>query len=90
MYRKILVALENSRADASLLPHVTELDLAGLLNAADRCKALDGGLLQMARQVQLVGNRVLHRMACTDDDALESIVNVRAVVEKLYGPAPDE
>jgi nucleotide-binding universal stress UspA family protein len=25
MYRKILVALENSRADASLLPHVTEL-----------------------------------------------------------------
>ena len=25
MYRKILVALENSRADHSLLPHVTEL-----------------------------------------------------------------
>ena len=25
MYRKFLVALENSRADASLLPHVTEL-----------------------------------------------------------------
>ena len=25
MYRKILVALENSRADASLLPHVEEL-----------------------------------------------------------------
>ena len=25
MYRKILVALENSQADASLLPHVTEL-----------------------------------------------------------------
>ena len=25
MYRKILVALENSRADATLLPHVTEL-----------------------------------------------------------------
>jgi nucleotide-binding universal stress UspA family protein len=25
MYQKILVALENSRADASLLPHVTEL-----------------------------------------------------------------
>ncbi len=25
MYRKILVALENSRADESLLPHVTEL-----------------------------------------------------------------
>ncbi len=25
MYRKILVALENSRADKSLLPHVTEL-----------------------------------------------------------------
>jgi nucleotide-binding universal stress UspA family protein len=25
MYRKILVALENSRADDSLLPHVTEL-----------------------------------------------------------------
>ncbi len=25
MYRKILVALENSRADGSLLPHVTEL-----------------------------------------------------------------
>ncbi len=25
MYRKILVALENSRADESLLPHITEL-----------------------------------------------------------------
>ena len=25
MYRKILVALENSHADASLLPHITEL-----------------------------------------------------------------
>ena len=25
MYRKILVALENSRSDASLLPHVQEL-----------------------------------------------------------------
>src|SRR5438046_1512301 len=25
MYRKVLVALENSRADKSLLPHVTEL-----------------------------------------------------------------
>src|SRR5437867_3963305 len=25
MYKKILVALENSRADESLLPHVTEL-----------------------------------------------------------------
>ena len=31
MYRKILVALENSRADESLLPHVT--DLAGRLGA---------------------------------------------------------
>jgi len=31
MYRKILVALENSRADESLLPHVTEL--ARRLNA---------------------------------------------------------
>ena len=25
MYHKILVALENSRADQSLLPHITEL-----------------------------------------------------------------
>ena len=32
MYRKILVALENSQADASLLPHVTEL--AGRLGSA--------------------------------------------------------
>jgi nucleotide-binding universal stress UspA family protein len=31
MYRKILVALENSRADDSLLPHVAEL--AGLLGS---------------------------------------------------------
>lgn len=40
MYRKILVALENSRADASLLPHVQELaKLAGsellLVHVAD-------------------------------------------------------
>ena len=31
MYRKILVALENSRADRSLLPHIQEL--AGLVHA---------------------------------------------------------
>ena len=43
MYKKILVALENSQADASLLPHVGELarrlqSRLLLMHVADGCK----------------------------------------------------
>ena len=39
MYKKILVALENSRADTSLLPHIEEL--ATLAHAELRVEEID-------------------------------------------------
>jgi nucleotide-binding universal stress UspA family protein len=62
MYRKILVALENSRADESLLPHVAELArLAGsqllLLHVADGFAAQHFDNLKLAESEEMRGDR---------------------------------
>ena len=72
------------------LPSTRNLDLDGLITAAGLTKILEPAHLQMAREVQRTGNQVVHRQPCTDDQALDTIVNVRAVVEQLYRPAPPE
>ncbi len=63
MYRKILVALENSRADKSLLPHVTEL--AGrlgsellLVHVADGWAARNFSQLKLAESDEMKADRV--------------------------------
>lgn len=82
--------LEQALREAIPLPHTAQLELDGLIAAAGLTKALAPVDLQMARDVQRLGNQVLHRQGCTDAQAFESIVNVRGVVESLFGPAPDD
>ena len=62
MYRKILVALENSRADASLLPHVMELakrlgsELL-LVHVADGWVARNFNQLKLAESEEMKADR---------------------------------
>lgn len=62
MYRKILVALENSLADASLLPHVTELakrlgsELL-LVHVADGWVARNFNQLKLAESAEMKEDR---------------------------------
>ena len=62
MYRKILVALENSRADASLLPHVEKLaKLAGsqllLIHVADGWVARNFNQLKLVESEEMKTDR---------------------------------
>lgn len=62
MYRKILIALENSRADASLLPHITELaKLLGsellLVHVADGWAARNFNQLKLAESEEMKEDR---------------------------------
>jgi nucleotide-binding universal stress UspA family protein len=71
MYRKVLVALENSRADKSLLPHVTEL--AGrlgsellLVHVADGWVARNFSQLKLAESDEMKADRAyLEKTAAT-------------------------
>ena len=62
MYRKILVALENSRADASLLPHVRELAKLAksellLVHVADGWVARNFNQLKLAESEEMKSDR---------------------------------
>src|SRR5204862_2939487 len=62
MYRKILVALENSRADESLMPHVTELakrmrSQLLLVHVADGWVARNFERLQLAESQEMKEDR---------------------------------
>ena len=62
MYQKILVALENSRADASLLPHVTELarrlgSALLLVHVADGWVARNFNQLKLAESEEMKQDR---------------------------------
>jgi nucleotide-binding universal stress UspA family protein len=62
MYRKILVALENSRADESLLPHITQLALQLgsqllLVHVADGWAARNFSQLKLAESDEIKADR---------------------------------
>jgi manganese transport protein len=62
MYHKILVALENSKADASLLPHVTELakkfhSQLLLIHVADGWVARNFDRLKLAESEEMKADR---------------------------------
>jgi manganese transport protein len=62
MYRKILVALENSRADESLLPHVTQLanqlgSALLLVHVADGWAARNYNRLKLAESDEMKADR---------------------------------
>ena len=63
MYQKILVALENSRADRSLLPHVTELanrlkSQLLLVHVADGWVARNFNQLKLAESEEMKEDRI--------------------------------
>ena len=67
MYRKILVALENSAADASLVPHVAQLaKLVGaeilLVHVADGWVARNFDKLQLAESEEMKNDRAYLEM----------------------------
>ena len=70
MYRKILVALENSRADKSLLPHVTELakqfgaELL-LVHVADGWVARNFNQLKLAESDEMKADRAYLKNTAT-------------------------
>jgi manganese transport protein len=71
MYRKILVALENSRADETLLPHITELaKLHGsallLLHVADGFVARNYEQLGLAESQEMKEDRAYLERAADD------------------------
>ncbi len=62
MYKKILVALENSQADASLIPHVTELAVLHrselvLVHVADGWVARNFDQLKLAESEEMKADR---------------------------------
>ena len=71
MYRKILVALENSRADETLLPHIAELAKAHgaallLVHVADGFVARNYERLNLADSQEMKDDRVYLEGAAAD------------------------
>lgn len=71
MYRKILVALENSRADQSLLPHVTELatrlgSALLLVHVADGWAARNFHRLKLAESEEMKADRAYLEKTASD------------------------
>ena len=91
MYKKILVALENGRADEALLPHVTELArLLGsellLVHVADGWAARNFEQLGLAESEEMIGDRrYLESKAGTITES-----GLRVSVELARGNPPDE
>lgn len=77
--------MEQALRETVPLQHAANLPLDSLISEALPTKVLDGPHYQWARQVQLIGNRVLHKEPCTDVDAQEVIVKVRSIIGMLYG-----
>ena len=91
MYRKILVALENSRADESLLPHVTELakrcgsELL-LVHVADGWVARNFDRLKLAESDEMKADRAYLETVAGQLRAQGLVVTARLAL----GDPPDE
>ncbi len=91
MYRKILVALENSRADAAVLPHISDLarrlgsELL-LVHVADGWAARNFNQLKLAESTEMKEDRVyLDRVA-----ARLRTAGLTVSVELVLGNPPTE
>ena len=91
MYRKILVALENDKADASLLPHVTELarimsaELV-LVHVADGWAARNFDQLKLAESEEIKADRIFLESTATNLRAK----GLRVQTELAMGNPPQE
>jgi manganese transport protein len=91
MYKKILVALENSKADASLLPHISELaTLAGsellLVHVADGWAAWNSEQLSLAESEEIKLDRAY---LAETADALRT-KGLRVETELVMGNPPQQ
>jgi nucleotide-binding universal stress UspA family protein len=91
MYKKILVALENGRADKSLLPHVSQLaSLLGsellLIHVADGWAARNYEQLRLAESEEMIADR---RYLQEEADKLRS-EGLRATIHLALGNPPTE
>ena len=91
MYKKILVALENSKADASLLPHISELaTLAGsellLVHVADGWAAWNAEQLSLAESEEIKMDRAY---LAETADALRT-KGLRVETELVMGNPPQQ
>jgi nucleotide-binding universal stress UspA family protein len=91
MYRKILVALENSRADRTLLPHITQLaKLAGsellLVHVADGWVARNFDRFGLAESEEMKDDRRYLAEMATQLRSEGVTVNIRLVL----GDPPNE
>ena len=91
MYKKILVALENGRADEALLPHISQLaQLLGsellLIHVADGWAARNYEQLGLAESEEMIGDRdYLESSAATLRGA-----GIQVAVHLARGNPPDE
>ena len=91
MYQKILVALENSQSDQSLIPHITELakqcgSTLVLIHVADGWAARNYALLQLAESEEMKADRAyLEQIA---DRMREAGLTVKVVL--ALGDPPTE
>ena len=91
MYRKILVALENDKADASLLPHVTELaKIVGaellLMHVADGWAARNFDQLKLAESEEIKADRAF--LECTATQLRDQ--GLRVQTQLAMGNPPQE
>ena len=63
------------------------VDLEALIRWAGHSRKLDTAHMQMADTVRRLGNDVMHKRSCTEDQASEAAMMLRAVVGVLYGTA---
>jgi nucleotide-binding universal stress UspA family protein len=92
MYRKILVALENTRADESLLPHVTELakhfrSQLLLVHVADGWAARNFDQLKLAESDEMRADRAYLETAAT---TLRATAGLEVTVHLALGDPPNE
>jgi len=60
-----------------------------LITTAERCRVLDRSDAERAGRIQRRGNMVLHERQATEEDAWSGITDLRVVLGKLCGGAPD-
>ena len=65
------------------------MTLETLITAAGRFRTFDVIQLQLVDDIRTTGNEVMHKGAGADEEAFGVILKVRALVEALYGAAPE-
>lgn len=59
--------------------------LQGLINCAGRRKILSVELVPKAHSIRIVGRNAIHKSACTEEEALETIKNMGEILSHIYG-----